>query len=182
MPTIEEQKEAIRKMLASSPEAWIIAGAFRLTHSSFTEDFYATDHYPSLVANDEDGTSRTWLWVPIEFEMPGPSVDLASEITFTCSDLNTDGTSLGLNIAIGELMDLIPDDSSETVKLTLFSYISYPDGTISDIADGPYELEVTDISFTETGVSFTAKSPDAVYASCGEIYTVKRFPFLRQYL
>jgi hypothetical protein len=184
MPTIQEQKEAVRIMLASSPDAWISVGAFVLqvpTSGNSYNTYCATDYWGGFTANDSYGASRAYKFVPISFNIPSVSADMVSSVVFNVSDLNKDGTSLGSNISIRNLVDSVPDGDTRPLLISVYIYISYPDGTFSGVAEGPYELEVTDITFTDIGCSFTAKSPDAVYASCGEIYTVERFPMLEQF-
>jgi len=185
MPTINEQKAAIRKMLASSPETQITVGAFVLLipiAGDLYETYCATDYYGGFVKNDSYGISRAYKFVPVQFQIPSVSSDMVSEVSFTVSDLNKDGTALGTNKAISDLIDLVAEDELRPITIAVYAYISYVDGTFSEVAEGPYELEVTDITFGEEGCTFTAKSPDAIYASCGEVYTVERFPMLRQYV
>lgn len=182
MPTIQEQKDLIRKMLASTPESWIAVGALIISHSSWPTVYTATDYYGGFTKNDHNGAPRVWNFVPVIFDIPSVSGDIDCEFKIVVSDLNNDGTPIGTNKAIRDLVDLIPVDSVETPKVTVLSYISYLDGTFSEYCDGPYEFDVTDITFSDAGASIVAKSPDALYASCGEIYTIERFPMLKQFL
>ena len=182
MPTIQEQKDLIRKMLASTPESWIAVGALIISHSAWPDDYTATDYYGGFSALDHNGAAQHYNFVPMEFDIPSVSGDIDCEFKIAVSDLNKDGTAIGTNKAIRDLVDLIPVDTNEMPKLTVLSYISYPDGTFSEYCDGPYEFEVTDVTYTNSGAAITAKSPDAIYASCGEIYTIERFPMLKQFV
>lgn len=181
MPTIEEQKALIRKMLASQPDSWIAVGALMLSHSSLPQVFCFTDYYGGFTKNDHDGYSRDWLYAPLKFDIPSVTGDMDAEFKLTVSDLNEDGTTIGINDSIRTLTDLIPENTQELPKLTVLAYISYPDGTFSDYCDGPYEFEVVNVQFQQEGAVITAKSPDALFASCGETYTVQRFKMLKQY-
>jgi len=182
MPTIQEQKDTIRKMLASTPESWIAVGALMISHSAFADVYCVTDLYDGFTKNDHNGVSRDWLFVPMSFDIPAVTADIDCEFKLSVSDLNKDGTQIGTTEAVLNILDQIPEDSTELPQLTVLSYISYPDGTFSEYCDGPYIFDVTDVTFTEQGAAITAKSPDAIYASCGEIYTVERFPMLKQFL
>lgn len=182
MPTIEEQKQAVRKLLASSPEAQILVGGFIMSHSEATSTFCGTDYYPSFTKNDHNSVSRTFLYVPISYDPPTISEDLSNSFTITLYDLNASGESMGLNKAFVDWISTISEDSDEPISLTMLLYISYEDGTFSEYCEGPYDFEITDITLTNKGAALTCKPPDAVWASCGELYTVKRFPMLRQFM
>ena len=178
---IEEQKVLIKKMLSSQPDSWVVVGGVMISHPNLSQVFCFTDSFGGFTANDHNGVSRDWLYAPVEFDVPSVTGNMDAEFSFTVSDLNEDGTSLGSNIAIIDILDAI-GETEILPKLTVLSYISYEDGTFSEYCDGPYEYEISNIDFNETGARITAKSPDALYAGCGIKYTIKDFKMLRQYL
>lgn len=181
MTEIEEQKALIRKMLSSQPDSWVVVGGVMITHPNLSQAFCFTDSVGGFTANDHNGVSRNWLYAPVAFDVPSVTGDMDAEFSFTVSDLNEDGTSLGSNIAIMEILEAIGETDVQP-QLTVLSFISYEDGTFSDYCDGPYQYEISSISFDEKGAAIIAKSPDALYAGCGKIYGIKDFKMLRQYL
>lgn len=182
MPSIQEQTEAVKKMLASAPDAYIYVGAFIISHPDFSATLYGTDYFPGFTGLDHTNVSRDFLYTPLELTLPGPKSDLATELELTISDMNEDGTQYGLNTSIASAIDEISADSAVSPSITLLGYLSYPDGTFSGVVEGPYKLEITDIVFSETGATLTCKSPDAAWAGCGRVYTLNEFPTLKQYM
>ena len=182
MPTIEEQKALIRKMLASQPESQIAVGGIMLSHSAYTTPYCFTDYYGDFTATDHNGIERYWSYAPMSFDVPTVTGNMDAEFSLQVNDLNADGESAGVNDAIRTLIDLIPEDDDELPVLTILTYICYEDGTFSEYCDGPYAFEVSSVQFQQEGATIVAKSPDALYSSCGEKYTIQRFPMLRQFL
>lgn len=177
---IAEQTAILQKLLSSSPDTWLTVGAMLIDHPN-VGSWALTDYPGGFTADDHEGNGQDWAYAPVSMDVPSLTGDMDAEFSFTVGDLNEDGQSVGNSESILSIIQGI-GDSDVLPTLTLLSYIAYEDGTFSNVVDGPYEYQITNVTFTEQGAKVTAQSPDAVYASCGIRYTVKDFPMLRQYM
>lgn len=124
---------------------------------------------------------KTWAYVPMAVKPPATSDDLSWRTGVTLQDLNGDGVSNGLIGAVSGLVDLIPADSEVPVACTAYGYLLMDDNTITGPTAGPYALTVTELTFSEQGVTFTAEPEQTNKLPCGERVTLTRFPQARQF-
>lgn len=148
-----------------------------LSHPDWPDVYRVTTMPGGCVTPD----SKTWIYVPMAVKPPATSDDLSWRTGVTLQDLNEDGVSNGLIGAVSELVDLIPADSEVAVSCTAYGYLLMDDNTITGPTAGPYALTVTELTFTEQGVTFTAEPEQTNKLPCGERVTLTRFPQARQF-
>jgi len=164
--------EAAKRFFSSQRTAVAAIECLELSHPEWPAVYRVTTYPGGLTTPD----GKTWAYVPMSVKPPSASDDLSYRVPITLQDVNEDGVSNGLIGSVAELLDLIPVDDETPVTCVVSGYLQYDDGTISSVTEGPYSLQVVDITFGETGATFTAEPEQVNMLPCGERITLERFP------
>lgn len=165
-------KDELRELLTVATTGKGVVDGIQLSHSEWPEVLYLTSVYPGFTAVHEDAQEYDYQYVPMAVKKANKQNDLSQDYSFTIQDLNE---------IVGVYLDLIPLETDEKVSVVLRTFVYREDGSISDIQDGPYNLEAGDISTVPQGCTFTASPPITNFAGTGEIATFERFPSLLAY-
>ena len=165
-------KDELRELLTVATTGKGVVDGVEMSHSSWPVKLYLTSAYPGFTAVHEDGLEYVYEYVPLSVTKASKQNDLSQDFSFTIQDLNE---------VVGVYLDLIPLDSEEKPAVVLRTFVWREDNSVSDIQDGPYNLEAKDISTQVEGCTFTASPPLTNYSGTGEIYTFERFPSLLAY-
>lgn len=164
--------EAQKRWLASQRTAVAPIECLELSHPEWPQSYRVTTRPGGVVTPDR----IRWLYVPMSVTPPSSSDDLKYRIPITLQDMNQDGVSNGLVSTVRDLADLIPADDATPISCVVRGYLQYDDGTISGVTEGPYALQVVEVSFGEQGATFTAQPKQVNNLPCGERITLERFP------
>lgn len=165
-------KDELKELLTTATTGKGILDGVEIRHSSWVDSIRISAAYPGFIGVEEDSNSYEYKYVPMAVKKASKQTDLSQDFTFTIQDLNQ---------IVGEHLDLIPIESEEKPQVILRTFVYREDGTISDIQDGPYDLQAGDITFSPDGCTFTASPPITNFAGTGEIFTFTRFPTLLAY-
>lgn len=162
----------LRELLTVATTGKGVVDGIEMSHSSWPEKLYITSAYPGFSAVHEDGLTYDYQYIPLSVTKASKQNDLSQDFSFTVQDLNE---------VVGVYLDLIPLDSEEKPSVILRTFVWREDNSVSDIQDGPYNLEAKDISTESQGCTFTASPPLTNYSGTGELFTFERFPSLLAY-
>lgn len=165
-------KDELKELLTTATTGKGVVDGVQLNHSSWPKPLYLTSVYPGFTAVHENGQSYDYEYVPMAVAKAAKQNDLSQDFSFTIQDLNE---------VVGVYLDIIPLDSEEKPSVTLRTFVYRADGSISDLQDGPYDLEAKDITTEPEGCTFTASPPLTNFSGTGELYTFARFPSLLAY-
>lgn len=162
----------LRELLTVATTGKGVVDGVEINHSAWDAPVYLTSAYPGFTAIHEDGLPYEYLYCPMAVVKATKQTDLSQDFNFTIQDLNE---------IVAEKLDMIEIGDPEKPSIILRTFVYRSDGSISDIQDGPYNLEAGDITFSSEGCTFTAQPPLTNYTGTGEIYTFERFPTLLAY-
>ncbi len=165
-------KDELRELLTVATTGKGVVDGIEMYHSSWPKRLFLTSAFPGFSAVHEDGNYYDYEYVPMSVAKASKQNDLSQDFSFTIQDLNE---------VVGVYLDLIPVDSDEKPSVILRTFVWRDDNTVSDIQDGPYNLQAKDISTESQGCTFTASPPLTNYSGTGELYTFSRFPTLLAY-
>jgi hypothetical protein len=144
-----------------------------LSHPNFTQTFYIVrNNTNGLTARLEDNTQVTFTYYPMNVK---PSSDK--------SDLDQK-----LQIEFGDLGEILPTQLDAIIGAggmstrPICKYRTYRSDQLNTVMFGPVILEISAIAFNRTGVVFEAAAPALNIGKTGEIYSIDRFPALRNFL
>ncbi len=100
----------------------------------------------------------------------------------------TDDLDYGISVELGDLGEIVPieldgvqsDDNFATKPV--MKYRLYRSDDLSAPMFGPISLEITEFAFNKIGCRFDAHAPLLNLARTGEVYSIDRFPMLRDFL
>lgn len=165
-------EQELRELLTVATTGVGMIDGLAINHSAFPTPFHITCVYPGFDGVHEDNVTYHYEYVPIRITRSSTSDDLSQKFNVTISDINE---------LIAPYLDLIPINTEETPTVELRTFIYRDDGTISDLQDGPYKLQIQTITFDEKGVGFDAVPPSTNVAGTGTIYSTDLFPSLIAY-
>lgn len=99
-----------------------------------------------------------------------------------------DDLDFSLEVELGDLGEILPLELDNIaandgfITKPQFIYRSYRSDDLENILFGPLKLEVVTFGFNKTGAKFEAVAPRLNVSRTGEIYTIARFPGLRDFL
>lgn len=160
----------LRKLLLNRPRGKALIETIELSHSLFSKTYYLVRNYApggTVSAKLETGVTVTYEYVPATIKWASSTTNMDQSHKITIQDCNQ---------IIQAEEARIPYDNTERIQCKLRTYIS---DDLTTVADGPYELEIYDISYDKKGATFTAKPPNTNETGSGERYTIDRFPCLR---
>lgn len=142
-----------------------------LSHPNFTKAYRVVrNKTDGLIARLETGEIVTFDYYPLKLEQGQTKDDL----------------DYSLNVTFGDVGDILPSELDAVRAASGFQtrpslkYRTYrSDDLLTIPMFGPITLEITDIAFSKTGVTFQAKAPTLITNTTGEKYVVSRFPMLK---
>lgn len=144
-----------------------------ISHPNFTQTYYVVRNaLAGVTVTHEDSTSHDYVYYPMEIKPNGLTDNLDQKLTITFGDLG--------EVLPAEL-DAVNSAGGFTIKPTL-KYRTYRSDALSVPLFGPLVLELSNLSFTDKGLSFDAEAPKLNNLTTGELYTIDRFPMLRAFL
>jgi hypothetical protein len=144
-----------------------------ISHPDFTQTYYIVRNAKNgLTVTHEDSTSHDYDYYPVAIKQAGTNDDLDQKLSITFGDLG--------QILPTEL-DAIFSADSLGIK-PILKYRTYRSTDLSVPLFGPLRFELSNLSFTDEGVSFDATAPKLNQLATGELYTMKRFPMLKGFL
>jgi len=165
-------QDELRELLTVATTGVGVVDGVTISHPSWPEMLRITSVYPGFSAAHEDGLTYAYSYVPLSIVKATKQNDLSQSFSFTIQDLNE---------ILGGYLDLIPLENREKPSLQLRSFVMRDDGTVSSVQDGPYSLQIDDITSSPEGSTFTAAPPQTNFSGTGEIQTFERFPSLLAY-
>jgi|LGVE01.1.fsa_nt_gb hypothetical protein len=161
-----ESFQAYKELLNSKPEGRRYYETLILSHSLLSQTYYFVNDSVDLVANDNDGLSRTYTALPFQSSNAVNSNDLSQTATYSLPDVQ--------NILDDEL-DRIPIGNTENILATFGIYES-------DFLDSPAEwlvYEVDKVPQKKGSFSIQTGVPKLNSDETGEIYDFQTWPMLR---
>lgn len=144
-----------------------------ISHPNFSKVYrFVRNHTDGLTVTLETAAVVTFDYVPIKISQNEMVDDLDYGFKLELGDV---GELLPLEL------DRIAANDGFMVKPTL-KYRTHRSDDLATVMFGPINLEVTELAFNKTGVVFEAKAPELNTNKTGEIYTISRFPTLRDFL
>lgn len=144
-----------------------------ISHPNFSKVYrFVRNNTDGLTVTLETAATATFDYVPIKISQNEMVDDLDYGFKFELGDV---GELLPLEL------DRIAANDGFLIKPVL-KYRTYRSDNLANVMFGPIVLEVTELSFNKTGVVFDAKAPELNTSRTGEIYTIARFPGLRDFL
>lgn len=152
-----------------------------LSHPSFTMGDSAGGTTYNIVRNAtlgttvilEDGvTVVPFYYYPLKITYNGYKDDLDQSFNITFGDLGT---------IIPVELDNISNSNTFLTKPTLI-YRTYRSDSLTAPMLPPYTLEIQAFAFNKEGTTFEAKAPSININNTGLIYTLDRFPMLREWI
>lgn len=146
---------------------------FELSHPNFTKVY-------RVVRNNTLGISaylETGILVDFDY--------YPARITPNTTEENLD---YSVSIEFGDLGEILPTEIDRVITLNGFGtkptliYRTFRSDDLSGPMLGPIKLEIVDLTFNKTGVSFEARAPVFNSYKTGQTYTLERFPMLEGFL
>lgn len=116
----------------------------------------------------EDLTEETFEYYPLKITPDSPR----------------DNLDFSIDVQMGDLGEVLPKELDNVAAVDAFNikptvrYWIYRSDDLSAPLIGPFNLEVSALSFNRDGCSFSASAPNVNLKSTGEIYELARFPML----
>jgi hypothetical protein len=144
-----------------------------VSHPDFSQVYrFVRNNTDGLTVTLETSEEVTFDYVPIKISQNEMVDDLDYGFKLELGDV---GEILPLEL------DLVAAAGSFLVKPEL-KYRTYRSDNLESVMFGPIILEVTELAFNKTGVVFEARAPQLNVTTTGELYTIGRFPGLKDYL
>lgn len=143
-----------------------------LIHPNFTKTY-------RIVRNNTNGVT-----VKHENDVAYPYEYYPLKITPSSS---RDDLDFSLKLEFGDLGEILPNEldairSSDGFDIKpVFKYRTYRSDNLDTVMFGPMVLEISEFSFDKDGAAFQAKAPSLNISNTGEIYSIDRFPSLREF-
>ena len=162
----------------TSPPAVVRLQMVSIFHASFSQTwrFCRNSGKDIQVRHESDDDIIDYQYMPMTIKALGTTNSLDQSLEIVLGDLGD---------ALSEEIENISRENGFLTKPRL-AYREYrsdsfntDDGVFEDPIYGPFNLEITTLTFNKTGCVFTAKPPAFNRARTGELYDVGRFPMLR---
>lgn len=142
-----------------------------ISHPNFSKVYRLVATDPAGITVDLGGSEglTAFEYFPLKITREADRNSLDQSIRIDLGDLGT--------VWPQEIDAVNEADNFETKPLV--RYWTYRSDDLTKPLFGPLHLEVPDFSYTESGVSFTAKAPSLNVLGTGEQYIVSRFSPLR---
>ena len=164
----------LKRLLASRIAGNSELETIEIYHPSFTKNYYLVRNISEgFTGILETGESVFFQYCPMRWERGSAENNLDYDLKITFQDLNE---------IIAPEIDRIPIDNDISPVAIVRSFIYYRDMTIGPVADGPYRLEIRNITFDSQGSAFSASAKPLNNNGTGEIYTFNRFGLLRGFI
>lgn len=145
----------------------------QISHPNFTKTYnIVRNHVKGVTVTLETAAQATFDYYPVSIEAGGDLDDLDHSLNITFGDLG--------EILPAEL-DAVSTAGGMETKPTI-TYRTYRSDQLTSPLFGPVVLEAESFSFKREGCTFVAKVPQLNLNGTGEIYSLERFPALRNVL
>ena len=166
--------DRLKEILSRSFADTIILETFEISHSQFSETKYLLRNYlPGgfVQATLEDDSIVTFQYVPTRLDRATQQGNLNQRFDITFQDLN--------EIIQVEEERIAPESREKPIiKIRSFEY-SKRTRTVNALIEGPYELEVSVISYTELGARISAAPKNTSQPNSGRVMTTLAVQSLR---
>lgn len=157
----------------NSPQYLVALECLEISHPGFTKTYYIVKNATNgLTVQHEDGAIIDYEYWPCSINKTTVTNDLSS----------------GIDVDLGDLGEILPTElkaalayGDGTVKPSLV-YRIYRSDNLKKPMDGPFRLQIKQISYNRQGTSFTASAPAINNNITGELYDLQRFESLRYFL
>lgn len=144
-----------------------------ISHPSFARVYYLVRNATAgITVTHEDGLEYFHQYFPLRLEHGGAGDDLDYGIEVNLGDLNE---------IIGPELARVYERDDYLTKPQII-YRSYRSDDLTRPMNGPYRLEVKDISSSAEGSSFRAGAASLNLNQTGRVYSYELFPGLRGFL
>lgn len=157
--------EQARQILINAVRGQQLVDAVEISTADLSEVLYLTPWHPGFRGQLESGQTVDWLYVPMKVDWPKNGSDLSQSFKITVQDLNE---------IVGEYLDNIPLDTANPLRVRVRTYVINVDQEVSQVADGPYDVQSRDFAMDYKGAAFTAEPQSTAYSKCGERGTIDR--------
>lgn len=154
-----------RQILINAVRGEQIVDTVEVSTPDLSEVLYLTPWHPGFTGQLETGEIVDWVYVPMRVDKPKNGTDLSQTFQITIQDLNE---------IVGEYIDQIPLETQNSIRIRVRSYVINIEQEVSQVADGPYDVESRNFAMDYQGVAFTAEPQSTAYAKCGERGTIDR--------
>lgn len=164
----------LRRLVVNQPAGAAELETIAVYHSKFSKAYHIVRNLPGgFIGRLETGEDVEFMYVPMKYGRASMEGDFDYGLTITMQDLNE---------IIAPELDRIPVDDEEIPIVIARSFIYRRDRSISTVADGPFRLEIGDVSFSHRGCSFRAEAQPLNRSATGIMYTVQDIPMLEGYI
>lgn len=163
----------LSQFFLSSPPSVVALDLFEIAHPNFSQTYRIVRNAPNGVSVTHEGPAGpfAYSYYPARVLPIAGRDDLVQALSITLGDLGAVLATEIENIWAGNGLNTRPS----------LIYREYRSDSLGAPMDGPYLLEIVNVTTSREGATFEARAPELNASRTGELYSVEVFPMLKAF-